>query len=242
VDNKKIDEVNLFNLWKKDQTNKEHFQGLYNSMKPLIHDAAKKAAFGSNLPESAHRAYAAQAFMDSLKTYNPSSGAQLQTHVYGSVHNKVKRLNYEYQNLGKMPEPRAVMVGQFLNEFGNLRANLGRDPSSAELSDHIGIPLKQVTNLQKELRKDLAMDMGTDEVSFMEGSKEEEFLNYLYYELTSEEKVVYEYITGHFGKPRMVKGNNKIDYAGIATKMGVSESKIRLLHNQIRKKYTKALK
>lgn len=242
MDNKKIDEVNLFNLWKKDQTNKEHFQGLYNSMKPLIHDAAKKAAFGSNLPESAHRAYAAQAFMDSLKTYNPSSGAQLQTHVYGSVHNKVKRLNYEYQNLGKMPEPRAVMVGQFLNEFGNLRANLGRDPSSAELSDHIGIPLKQVTNLQKELRKDLAMDMGTDEVSFMEGSKEEEFLNYLYYELTSEEKVVYEYITGHFGKPRMVKGNNKIDYAGIATKMGVSESKIRLLHNQIRKKYTKALK
>lgn len=242
MDNKKQEEEKLFGLWHKDQENKTHFQNLYNSMKPLIHDAAKKAAFGSNLPESAHRLYAAQAFLDSIKTYKPGSAASIQTHVYGSVQNKVKRLNYEYQNLGKMPEPRAVMVGQFINEFGNLRANLGRDPSTAELSDHIGMPMKQVANLQKELRKDLSMDAGTDEVSFMEGSKEEEFLNYLYYELSAEEKVVYEYITGHFGKPRMVKGNNKIDYAGIATKMGVSESKIRLLHNQIRKKYNKALK
>lgn len=241
MDDKKLEEMNMFNLWKKTQS-KEHFQGLYNSMKPLIHDAAKKAAFGSNLPESAHRLYAAQAFHDSLKTYNPNSGAALQTHVFGSVHNKVKRLNYEFQNLGKMPEPRAVLVGKFINEFENLKGQLGRDPSSAEIADHMGMPLRQVSNLQKELRKDLSMGEGTDEVSITEGSKEEEFLNYLYYELNPEEKVVYEYITGHFGKPRMVKGNNKIDYAGIAQKMGVSESKIRLLHSNIRKKYNKALR
>ena len=231
----------MFDKWKKSQS-KEDFQDIYNSMRPLIHDAAKKAAFGSNLPESSHRIYAAQAFLDSLRTFDPKSGAALQTHVYGSVQNKVKRLNYEYQNLGNMPEPRSVMVGRYQNEFENLKANFGREPSSAEMADHMMIPLKQIVNMQKELRKDLAMEAGTDEVAYSEGTKEEEFLNYLYYELGPEEKVVYEYITGHMGKPKLSKKNNKIDYTAIAKKMNMSESKVRILHNNIRAKYRKVLK
>jgi DNA-directed RNA polymerase specialized sigma subunit len=241
VDNKKQDELTIFQSWKKTQ-DKKHFQDLYNSMKPLIHRAAEKAAYGSNIPESAHKAYAAQAFYDSLRTFQPTSGASLQTHVFGSVHNKVKRLNYEYQNMGKMPEPRAVMVGKFQTELENMKNDLGREPSAAEMSDHMNLPLKQIVNLQKEIRKDLSMGQGTEEVAVSEGSVEDEFAAYLYYELTPEEKVVYEYITGHYGKPRMVKGNNVIDFAGIAMRMGVSESKVRTLHNAIRSKYKKALK
>jgi DNA-directed RNA polymerase specialized sigma subunit len=241
VDNRKQDELTIFQKWQKSQS-KEDFQQLYGSMKNMIHTAAQKAAYGSNLPESAHRIYAAQAFLDSLRTFDPKSGAALQTHVYGSVHNKVKRLNYEYQNMGKMPEPRAVMVGKFQSEFETMKAQLGREPSAAEMADHMMLPIKQVSNLQKELRKDLAMESGTDEVAYEEGTKEEEFLSYIYFELNSEEKVVYEYITGHYGRPRLVKANNKIDFTSIAQRMGVSESKVRTLHNSIRAKYKKALK
>lgn len=241
MDSKKQDELTIFEKWKK-TGEKEHFQALYTSMKPLIHRAAEKAAYGSNLPVSAHKLYAAQAFMDSLRTFDPKGGSALQTHVYGSVENKVKRLNYEYQNMGKMPEPRAVMVGKFMNEFENMKIDLGREPSSAEMSDHMGLPMKQIVHLQKEIRKDLSMEGGTEEVAFSEGTKEEEFLNYLYYELGPEEKVVYEYITGAFGKPKLVRVNNKIDFASIAQRMGVSESKVRTLHNSIRAKYKKVLK
>ena len=241
MDNKKLDELTIFQKWQKTQ-DKGYFQQLYNSMKPLIHKAAEKAAYGSNIPESAHRLYAAQAFLDSLRTFKPSSGAALQTHVFGSVHNKVKRLNYEYQNMGKIPEDRALMIGKFQNEFEHLKDNLGREPSSAELSDHMGLPMKQVIHMQKEVRKDLSMSDGMGEVAFEEGTSEEEFANYIYFELNPEEKVVYEYITGHFGKPKLVKKNNTIDYAAIAQRMGVSESKIRTLHNAIRSKYKKAIR
>lgn len=240
MDNRKQNELDLFNKWKKTQS-KEDFQSLYGSMKNMIHVAAQKAAYGSNLPESAHRVYAAQAFLDSLRTFDPKNGV-LQTHVYGSVQNKVKRLNYEYQNMGKMSEQRAVIVGRFQNEMENLKSELGREASSAEIADHMSLPIKQVTVLQRELRKDLALGAGTDEVSYEEGTKEEEFLNYIYYELNNEEKVVYEYITGHFGKPRLVRKNNKIDFTSIAQRMGVSESKVRTLHNSIRSKYKKALR
>ena len=238
---RKINEISIFEKWKKTQ-DKKHFQELYNSMKPLIHKAAEKAAYGSNIPESAHRLYAAQAFLDSLKTYNPNSGAALQTHIFGSVHNKVKRLNYEYQNLGKLPEDRAMMVGRFQNEFENMKNDLGREPSAAEMADHMSLPIKQIANLQKEIRKDLAMADGTEERSFEEGSKEDEMATYIYYELNPEEKVVYEYIMGMYGRPRMVKGNNVIDYPGIASRMGVSESKVRTIHNGIRTKYKKAVR
>lgn len=230
----------MFNKFKASGS-KEHFQDLYQSMKPLIYNAAKKAAYGSNIPESAHRIYAAQAFLDALNTFNPASGAALATHVFGSVQNKVKRLNYEYQDLGKKPENRAVMVGQFQNAFETLKADLNREPSAAELADHMSLPIKQIAHLQKEIRKDLGMAEGTEEVAYSETTHEEELSQYIYYELNPEEQVVYEYITGSHGKPKLGKKNGKIDYAGIAQRMGVSESKVRVLHNNIRARLKKAI-
>lgn len=241
AETRKKTETDLFKKWK--QTGeKKHFQDLYSSMKNLIHDAARKAAYGSNVPESAHRIYAAQNFLDALRTYDPKRGTALQTHVYGAVHQKAKRLNYMYQNLGHIPEPRAQQIGLYQSEHQNLRDNLGREPSAAELADKLSWNLKDVTNIQKELRKDLAMDQGTEEVPYFESGKEEEVLNYLYYDLSSEEKVVYEYVFGKFGKPKMIKANKKIDFEGIAQRTGVSSSKVRTLFGSIRNKLVKAVK
>lgn len=241
ADDRKKLEMSIFEKWRK-TGEKQHFQELYGSMKNLIHDAARKASFGSNIPESAHRIWAAQNFMDALRTYKPTAGASLQTHVYGSVHQKAKRLNYLYQNLGSMPEPRAQIVGLYQNEFQNLKDSLGREPSTAEVADRMGVSLNQVANIQKELKKDLAMGEGTEEVSFAEGSRDEELLTYLYYDLGNEEKVVYEYMFGKFGKPRMIKANGKIDFEGIGRKMGVSSSKVRTIYAGIRSKAEKTIR
>lgn len=239
---KKDIELETFKDWKKSQS-KSDFQKLYTSMKPLIYGAAKSAAYGSNIPEIAHRVYAAQAFLDALRTFDPKGGAALQTHVYGNVSKKVKRLNYEYQNLGKIPEPRAILVGRFQNELANKHNELGREPSAAEMSDHMGIPLKHITGLMKEIRKDLAIDRtsGTDEFSFSEQGKDEEFLSYLYYELTPEEKVVYEYMTGSYGRPKLER-HGKLDIGAVVKNSGMSENKVKNLHLTIREKYRKIMK
>lgn len=238
---KKQSEVDLFNQWKK-TNDPVHFQNLYSSMKNLIYDAAKKAAYGSNVPESAHRIYAAQNFLDALRTYDPKHGTALQTHVYGAVHQKAKRLNYMYQNLGHIPEPRAQQIGLYQNEQQSLRDSLGREPSAAELADRLNWNLRDIGHIQKELRKDLAMDQGTEEMPFFETSRDEEILSHLYYDLSNEEKVVYEYMFGKFGKPRMIKANNKVDFDGIAKRVGVSSSKIRTIFSGIRSKLSQAVK
>lgn len=241
ADDRKKNELDIFKQWKKTGEVK-HFQSLYNSMKPLVYKAAEKAAYGSNLPESAHRAFAAQAFYDALRTFSPTSGAALQTHVYGSVQNKVKRLNYMYSNLGHIPEPRMQQVGQYNAELETLRAELNRDPTPQEIAQRLKWSVTDVQRLQSELRRDLSISGDTEEQAFFEGSRDEEILEHLFFELTPEERTLYEYIFGKNGKPRMLKASGKIDFDNIAKRMGSSTSKIRAIFGQIRNKLGKALK
>ncbi len=235
---RKKTEIDLFKAWKQTGDNK-HFQELYSSMKPLIYKAAQKAAMGSNIPEPAHRMYAAQAFLDALNTFKPNAGAELQTHVYGSVHQKVKRLNYTYQNLGSMPEPRAQRVGLYQTELANLKAELGRDPTDYELAKRTGMTTSEIQHLKKEITKDLAIGEGTEETAFFESSVEAEKFEHLYYDLKPEEKVVFEYIQGINGKPKCVKSNNKINFERIANLTNLSASRVRTIYSQIKKKFEK---
>lgn len=240
VSTRKTDELALFHDWKQTQSPKA-FQKLYTSMKPLIYGAAKKASYGSNVPESAHQIWAAQNFYDALRTYKPDMGTALNTHVYNAVHQKAKRLNYIYQNLGHIPENRTAQIGLYQNIHANLKSDFGREPSTAELADTLHWGVKDVVTIQKELQKELAMDLGAEEHGAYESSVDEELLDYIYYELRPEEQLVYSYVFGKHGKPRMVKANNKVDFEGIAKKVGFSSSKVRGLWTGVRLKVEKAL-
>lgn len=232
-------EMDVYAKWRSTQ-DPEHFKSLYTSMKPLIYDAAKKSSYGSNLPESAHRAWAAQSFYDALRTYKPGAGASLQTHVYGAVHQKAKRLNMMYQNLGYIPEPRAMQVGVYQNEVSNLRETLGREPTPQEIAARLDWSVKNVERIQKEVHKDLAMEEGTEEMGVFETPETEEVLDQIYYDLTPEEQQVYDHIFGKRGKTRAVKANKKIDFDRIARSTGFSASKARAVANRIKAKYERA--
>lgn len=230
----------LYNEWRKKQ-DIPSFQNIYMKMKPDIDKAAYRASFGSNVPQSAHKLYAAQAFHDALKTYRPESGANLKTHVYGSVQNKAKRLNYMYQDLGYKPEPRATQVGRFQTERENLRLSLGRDPTDEELAKELEWSVKDVALIQKEVVKDLSFADGLGESSVMEGSVDEEKLHLLYYDLTPEEQTMFDYVYGKHGKPKMQVGGKRPDYDRIARVMNVSPSKARGLWTSIGVKLKKVL-
>ncbi len=234
----KTEENKLYDKWRKTQK-PEYFQKLYVSMKPMINKAISGAAFNSNIPQSAHQMYAAQNFYNALKTYNPAKGA-LQTHVYGSVGQKANRLNSLYQNLGKTSEPRAQMAGRYLDAKEYLKNVYDREPSAIEVADHMQVGLKQVSLLEREIHKDLALDEGTEAHAMFMREADQEKLDFLYYDLKGEEQVVYDYIMGAHGKPRMVKGGGKrVDFDRIAKSMGVSSSKVRNIHKKISRKLEK---
>ena len=241
ADELSIKENELFTKWRQTQ-NPVYFQQLYSSMKPLIVQATKKATYGSNVPQAAHQIWAAQNFLDALRTFDPKAGAALKTHVYGAVHQKAKRLNYMYQNLGHIPEHRIQAVGTYHNENQFLKEKLGREPSAAELADRLGWGVSDVASIRKELRKDLAMGEGTEDVPFFQSNRDEEILNFLYYDLTPPEKSVYEYLYGKQGHPKLIKESNRPDYDKIASRLGMSTSKVRSIVAGIQVKLEKALK
>lgn len=226
-------DLDLFNEWKKKQ-DKESFQNLYMDMKPEIENAARKASLGSNIPQPVHKIWAAQSFYDALHTYKPEKGASLKTHVWNSVQGKANRLNYEFQNLGNVPETRVIQVGRYQNELAHLTEKFGREPSAAELADRLGIGIKDVERLRKEVQRDLTLgEGGVGEGITFEKSIDEEILNFLYYELGNEERIVYEHIFGKNGKTRAVKSDKRVDYDRISQLTGFSTSKVRAIAKRI---------
>lgn len=217
--------TDLYNQWRKTQS-KEDFQSLYDSMKDTIEISSRRAAIGSNVPQSAHKIWAAQLFLDSLRTFNPTMGAQLKTHVSTAIGRKANRLNYTYQDLGSKSEQRATKVGLYQAEYANLLNELGREPSAAELADRTHLGIKDIERLQKELHKNLSTNVGLENQIAVETSLGDEVLSYIYYELNNEQKVVYEYIYGRNGKPKLVKMNGKVDYDEIARRSHISKSKV----------------
>jgi DNA-directed RNA polymerase specialized sigma subunit len=234
---RKSDEQKWFDQWKQTGS-KPAFHQLYYSMKPLLSKAAMSASYGSNIPRAAHEIWAAQNMLDALHTFDPKKGVALQTHVYGAVSQKAKRLNYQYSNMGQIPETRAIQVGNFNSAVANLREELGREPSAVEIADDMSLGLRDVERLRKEIQKDLSLD-GMEDHSFDETPKEREVLQFLYYDLNPEQQVIYDYMFGMHGKPRLVKKNEKINFDEIARRSGFSSSKARALFNQVKTKFEK---
>jgi hypothetical protein len=234
---KKPEELKLFEQWKH-TGEKKYFHQLYYSLKPLLDSAANKASYGSNIPKASHEIWAAQNMLTALGTYDPKKGVTLQTHVYGAVHQKAKRLNYMYANMGQMPEPRAIQVGNYQSAVANLTEEFGREPSAAELADHMSIGIKDIERLRGEVQKDLSLQ-GLEDQTFFETPREQEILHLLYFDLTAEEQVIYDYMFGKHGKPRLVKANQKIDFDDIGRRSGFSSSKARAVFNRIKQKFEK---
>lgn len=228
-------ELNLFHTFKKSPT-PETFQPLYESFKPLIVDAAKPNVVGSPLPRAAHMAYAAQNFYDSLRTYDPSKGS-LRTHVFNSVREKGKRLNYKYQNIGYIPEARAPKYGQVTNAMAMLRSTLGREPSAVEIADELHISVKNVETFLKEMRKGLLQDEILSKAApVYKSDKVKQLAMDIQYSLIPAHQVVLEHVFGLNGKPELIKPNGSADKQAIAKKTNLSTAQVNSAFKTISRK------
>jgi hypothetical protein len=205
----------------------ETFMPLYNSFKPWIAKATHGNSFGSPFPPAAHNALAAQSFLDAIRTWNPNKGVQFRTHVWNTVQNKGKRLNLKYQNIGYIPEARATKYQAFQTALHLLREELGREPSTIELSDELAIAPADVERLRKEIRQDRIMkeDMPTLGPSHAQSDRVVEAARDIQYALIPKHRLVLEHIQPIAGKPLLVKQSGGPDVLAIAkaTKLSVGE-------------------
>jgi len=233
---KREEDIRLLNAFKKDPT-KETFTPLYQSFKPLIYKASRPNTFGSPLPPSAHWAYATQSFLDAIRTHNPKL-APFHIHAYTTILNKGKRLNLKYQNIGYIPEARATKYQLFNNTLSLLREQLGREPSTLEISDELKWSPKMVETMRKEIRTDYLMDEGKSEIhSLVKSDRAKQAFQDLQYSLIPAHQLVLEHAVGLNGRSALLKPSGGPDLNAISKVTKLSVPKIRSALKTITRKY-----
>ena len=177
------------------------FQPLYRAFKNFIFTAAQPNMRRSTIPQAAHTMRAAQSFHDALRTFQPGKRS-LHSHVFDTVREKGKRLNYKYQNIGYIPEARAAKYQLFQNTEHMLTEMLSRPPSAVELADELHWSVKMVETLRRESRRDLVLNeahMENQAVNTARAVPQE--IQDVYYNIIPQHQLVLEHLFPLSGKP-----------------------------------------
>lgn len=194
------DEENV-KVW---QTQKDPaaFVALHTRFRPIVNKVVSKYSRGG-LPEATLRLSADAQLVSAFNSYKPDIGTALSTHVWNHMQ-KVQRPAMEALTSGRIPEHRNIQLATFKIAKDNLDDRLGRESSIEELADETGRDQVTIARMMHELGGETSAS-GAD-FDFYGNStqfehKDKALADYLYYELTGPEKVVFEYTFGYGGKP-----------------------------------------
>jgi DNA-directed RNA polymerase sigma subunit (sigma70/sigma32) len=223
----KKQELALWKEWKSSGSQRT-LGKLMESVQPILVTTVRK--FESvPLPPSAIKAEAMKQALGAFKTFDPKAGASLGTHVTNYMQ-KVNRFVYEHQNVGRIPEHRITQIGTFNAVKGELKSKFGREPSATELSDDLNWSLPEVERMERELKREMPESAALDvDFSFTATNDSQKILNYIYYELSPREKVVFEHLTGWAGKPRLTE-------AEISVRIGATPDRVKKIKAKIAEK------
>ncbi len=154
---------------------------------------------------------------DAATTYNPESGVKFSTHLTNQLQ-KLSRLSTQYGGTVRVPENKQFKINKLNQIEAALVDQYGRVPTAAELADASGMPLSAVNNLLTARKKDINLSNLAFAPIFYDG-EDDEWVHFVYHDLTDKDKFIFEHRTGFGGKPQM--DNNQI-----AKKLNISPSTV----------------
>ena len=141
----------------------------------------------------------------------------------------------ENQNIARIPENRVYKVGQYTRTRDELSDKLGREPEIAEMAKELGWSVAETDRMDSELRKDLYTQSFVADPWALVPSHEEETLRLFKYELTGNERAVYEHLTG-YGRKKLAKTGD------IAASLGIQDYQVSRVKASLKKKLERYLK
>ena len=141
----------LYDQWKKTGS-KKHLGELIGSLGGVIYSEVRRGA--GSLPNSALSAEAKKWAIKAIKTYDPSKGATISTHVANMLP-KTRRLNYKFQNAVRLPENMQLKYHDYNQTLTRLTEELNRDPNDEELAKALGWSKAHTVKFKNSLYSDL---------------------------------------------------------------------------------------
>lgn len=179
-----------------------------------------------HISRAALDAMADELLVDAAKSFDPKAGAAFKTHLFNYLR-RLDRYTKANANIAHVPEARASMITHFTTQMKVLEDQKRRPPSDEELADHLVWPVSSVQLMRKSLRRELPWSQvgGLQEQS-MESARVSQLLDDIYYELSPDERAVFEHLTGR-GRKKLDKGQD------IAKATGFSAAKVSMLRTRI---------
>lgn len=216
-------------VWHAGGRKRTQLKPLMTAYQPLVNREVDRWS-GSGLPRVALEAQAKKLLLGAFRTFDASRGAQLQTHVmhrlramdgYVAAH----RLDV------RMPVDRLRLADKAYRSQQQLTLDLGREPTTEEISRHSGIgttTIGKLTRFSSQLSS--AAEAGGFSAPVKEDISHDQIVaDFLYSDLSPMQQKVFEYSVGHNNKEILPPGE-------IAKKLGVSAARISQLKGQIAKK------
>lgn len=173
------------------------------------------------VPEPALVGEAMKLLLYAVERYDPSKGVTFRTFLGHTLQGLYRYVN-QYKNVARIPEHQVLQISRFQNTKSILQADKGREPTPGEMADALGWSMPQVERMETVLsRRDIAMS-GIETLHEMEvvDKRLEDLLEFTYFRLPPEEKLVYDYSLGRHGKPRLA------DVKEIARRTGLTSGKV----------------
>lgn len=196
---------------------------LLKEVSPIIDQAMTSYGMGSSASpvlRSRAKLLASSAF----DTYDPAKGS-LKTHLLGQLRG-LQRHAAQSQNIIGVPERVAIQRQQLTETEDLLRDELGRDASDLEIADRTGLSRKRMAYIRgyrppvaegSVLQED---DEGNTMMPQVTPLKpEEQYLDYVYYDLAPSDQLILDYSLGLHGAPKLTPKQ-------VALRMGVTVSAI----------------
>lgn len=227
-------ELEMWHSWNNGGREVKDFQPLHKSFKPIITSKARRwSSRNPQVPSSAIYHEMNKRFVVAMQTYNPNKGAGLAT--WADRHFlKAGRFVRTYQNIGKIPEQQITLITPYNQKKAELFDQLGYEPDTRTIADAMGQPVNKIAQLEREMRKDLASSGFAEDPVTVIAPKELEAFKLVQYDLTPEERIVYEYTFGVNGKQQLRPGE-------IARKTKLTPTKVSRIRNRLRVKIEEAL-
>lgn len=218
-------DLDLYMQWKS-SGDKRALGTLIKQLHPIIYSEVRRQS--GTLPESALSAEAKYWAMRALETYDPKKGVAVSTHVMNYLP-KVRRLNYKYQNVARLPENLHLQYSNFTNTVSHLEETLNREPTDEEIASELGWSKPQVIKFRGSLYQDLVESATQKPTEVTQFNTEKFLLEHIMSQLDEQEKM-------------LLLNKGTMPASELASKLGVNVSRLNYLSAKLRDKIAKIRK
>jgi len=220
-----------FEAWKTWKSSPTDFnlQQILNRLDPLIQSEVNR--WSGALARPLLEIEAKRLAVEAIQSFSPTGGAALGTHIMNRL-KKLSRISYTHQNIARIPEYQTLKFHTFNVAKSSLEDQLGRQPTTDELSDNLGWSQSYIERFQKSMRKEF-IESGEPVPMFTDSQQNDGgMVDFVFNDLSPVQKKLFEHTTGYGGA-------KVLDNPGIMKKLKLTQGQLsyqkRLLVNHIEK-------